>query len=275
MTDFNPAGRQAFLFRNLLELFGVMHFVGRRIERRPLIHQFLQVAVKINSTRSRHVHEVSVTEDFAFTGFSQNNKFVAEVTANRTRIRAHRYRFEAHSVKGVQIGNEHFIVGFARVFVAQIKRIRIFHQKLATAHHAKTRTALVPEFPLNMIKDLGQFFVRTRKGSENIRDHVFIGWTVEHFALVTVDNAQHFRTIGIITPGFFPKIGRLNGRHEHFNRPCPVLLFTDNLLDFLENFVTERQPAINTGAVLLHHTGAQHILMRCDGRIRRGLFGQR
>ena len=134
---------------------------------------------------------------------------------------------------------------------------------------------LVPEFPLHVIEILGQVLIGTHGRAENARDHLFVGWPIEQLALVAVDNAQHLWPVGVITPGLAPQVRQLQGRHQDLDSPCPVHLFTDNLLDLAEDPVAQRQPRIDTGRLLPDHAGAQHQSVRDDLRLRRGFFENR
>ena len=195
-----------------------------------------------------------------------------EIAANRTGIGTHRHGFQAKACEGVEIGNEHAVIGFAGRGLIRIEGIGILHQEFAPAHDAETRPDLVAEFPLDMIEQFGHVLVGAAITAENIRDHFLIGRPVEHVALLAVGDAQHLLAVIIIATAFAPQIGRLQGRHQHFHRTGAILFLAHDLLDLLQDFPAQRQPGVDPGALLADHAGAQHQLMRDNLGIRRGFF---
>ena len=79
---------------------------------------------------------------------------------------------------------------------------------------------------------------------------------------MAVLDAQHLLAIGIVAAGFAPQVGRLDGRHQHFDGAGPVLLLAHDLLDLLQHAEAQRQPGVAAGRFLADHAGAQH--ERCE-----------
>ena len=95
----------------------------------------------------------------------------------------------------------------ARGGLVEVEGIGILHQEFAAAHHAKARTLLVAELPLDMVEIERQALVGFHVGAENLRDHFLVGRPVQQLALVPVGNAQHFRAVGIVTAALAPEVG--------------------------------------------------------------------
>ena len=93
MADLDAARGQAHLFWHFgLKAGGIMHLFGRGIERSALINQMLQVAVPVLiGARRAHLDQIAVTEDFALARIGQNDELVAQITADRTCVSAHRH----------------------------------------------------------------------------------------------------------------------------------------------------------------------------------------
>ncbi|MNV86647.1 hypothetical protein D3C71_1806980 [compost metagenome] len=89
---------------------------------------------------------------------------------------------------------------------------------------------------------------------------------------MTVGDAQHLGTVGVVTPGLTPQVGQLQRRHQQFDRPCPLLLLTHDAFDLAQNAQAQRQPGVDAGGLLFDHAGAQHQLVRHDLGVGRGFF---
>jgi hypothetical protein len=197
---------------------------------------------------------------------------MAEIATNRPGIGAHRHRLQAQALERLQIGQKHLIIGIARASFIQIEAIGIFHQEFAAAHHAKAGADFVAKLPLDVIEVQRQFLVRPHMVAENIGHDFFCRRPKQQIALVPIGDAQHFGTIGVIAAAFPPQVRALHGRHQDFQRARAVLFFAHNRLDLLQDFQAQRQPGIDTGGMLLDHTGAQHQLVRHDFGIGWGFF---
>ena len=200
---------------------------------------------------------------------------MTQIAADRTGIGLHRHGLEAHARKGVEIGHEHAVIGFARRLLVQVEGIGVLHQEFAAPHDAEARADLVAEFPLDVVEQLGQVLVGAAIGPEELGDHLLIGRPVQHLAIMAVGDAQHLLAVIIIAPALAPQIGRLDGRHQELDSAGPVLLLADDLLDLVEDFQTERQPGVDARRLLLDHAGTQHQLVRHDLRVGGGFFQNR
>ena len=198
-----------------------------------------------------------------------------EIAADRPGLGRHRNGFESHARKGAQVGDEHLVVGDAGGGLVDIEGIGILHQELAPAHDAEARTLLVAELPLDVIEILRQIAIGANVGAEDFRDHLFIGRTIQHLALMAVLDAQHFRPIRIVAAALAPKIGKLQRRHQQLDRAGAVLLLAHDLLDLLEHAKAERQPGVDARGLLADQTRPQHEPVGDDLRLFRGLAQDR
>ena len=168
-----------------------------------------------------------------------------------------------------------------RARLVEIERIRILHQEFTSAHQPEARAHLVTEFPLDVIEIERQVLVRFDVGAEDFRDHLLVGRPVEHVTLVPVLDAQHLLAVGVIASALAPEVGRLDCRHQHFDRAGAVLLLAHDLANLLQHANAERQEGIDARGLLPHHAGAQHQpvrddlgLFRCLAQNRQEITGQ-
>ena len=195
---------------------------------------------------------------------------MGKVAADRAGFGAHGNGGEAEPGESAQIGGELLVVGMARARLIEVEGVGVLHQKLARAHDAETRPHLVAELPLDVVEVERQILVGAHRGAEDLGDHLLVGRPVQHVAVVPVADAQHFLAVIIVASGFAPEIGRLDGRHQDFDRACAVLLLADDGADLVQDPDAKRQPGVAAGRLLADHAGAQHQPMRDD----LGLFGR-
>ena len=77
----------------------------------------------------------------------------------------------------------------------------------------------------------GKLLVGLHAVAEDLGDQLLVGGPVEHLALMAVADAQHLLAVDLIAAAFAPDLGRLDGRHEQFERAGAVLLLAHDLLD--------------------------------------------
>ena len=134
---------------------------------------------------------------------------------------------------------------------------------------------LVAELPLDVIEIERQILVGAHIGAEDLGDHLLVGRPVEHVALVPVADAQHLLAVVVVAAGFAPEIGRLDRRHQHFDRAGAVLLLAHDGADLVQDAQAQRQPGVDAGRLLADHAGAQHQPMRDDLRLLRRFLEDR
>ena len=274
LADLDAPGMHPFLFRHFaLETRAIVDVFGCRIDRRPLLDDRGQIGVIVDILAGhRKIEHVAVAIDAGLAGLRQHDELVAEITADRAGLGAHRDRLQSHSREGAQVSHEHAIVGAPCAGLIKVERIGILHQEFAPAHHAETRPLLVAELPLDVIEVERQVSVRLDIGAEYLGDHFLVGRPVQQLALVAIGDTQHFGAVGVVAATLAPEVGELQRRHQQFKRAGAVLLFADDLLDLLQDAQAERQPGIDAGGFLPDHAGAQHQAMRYDLRFLRILL---
>ena len=161
---------------------------------------------------------VLVAEHLALAGRGQDDEFVGQIAADRSGLGHHRYRLQAHARESTQIGDEHLVVGMARAVLVEIEGIGILHQEFAPAHQPEARPHLVAEFPLDVIEIKRKIAIRPDIAPEDVRNHLLVGRTIEHFTFMTVLDPQHLLAVGVVTPALAPQISRLDRGHEQLNR---------------------------------------------------------
>ncbi len=216
MADLDAARRHAVLLGDLLgEALGLVLLGGRGIFAGEGVDDRRQIAVIVDVGAGRRERdEILVAVDLALAGLGEDDELVAEIAADRPGLGDHRHRFQPHAGEGAQIGDEHLVVGLARVLDGQVEGIGILHQELPPAHHAESRPDLVAELPLDVIEDARQILVGLHRVAEDGGDQLLVGRTVQHLALVTVLDAKHLLAVGLVAAALLPQICRLNGRHR-------------------------------------------------------------
>ena len=81
---------------------------------------------------------------------------------------------------------------------------------------------------------------------------------------MAVADAQHLLAVDLVAAAFPPDLGRLDGRHQQFERAGAVLLLAHDLLDLAQDAEAKRQPGIDAGARLADQPGPQHQPVRDD-----------
>jgi hypothetical protein len=186
--------------------------------------------------------------------------------------RLHRHRGQAEAGEGAQIGDEHRLVAGAKPLFIQVEAVGVLHQELAAAHDPEAGTDLVAELPLDVVEDPRQVAVAPGAVAEDGGDHLLVGRAVEHVPVVPVADPEHLRAVGVVAARLAPQIGRLEGRHQHFDGAGAVLLLADDPLDALEHLEAERKPGVDSGGGLADQAGAEHQLVADDLGVRRGLL---
>ena len=105
--------------------------------------------------------------------------------------------------------------------------------------------AVVAELDREVVEDLRQVAVGLGTLTHQVGDHFLVGRAEQHLTLVAVGDAQHLLAIGIIAAGGAPQVGRLDGRHKHFDGAGAVHLFANNALDLGLECKPERKPGVD------------------------------
>ena len=236
-----------------------MLVVGGGVEPRPFVHDRLKVGPVVDLRGQRvGVQPGAVAIDGTLPGVSEDDELVAQLAADGPALRPHRDGGEAEPGEGAQVSNEHPVVGAHRAGAVEVEGIVVLHVELTAAHDAEARAQFVAELPLNLVEIAGQVAVAAHRLPEDVGDDLLVGRAVEHGAVVAVGEAQHLPAIVLVAAALLPEFRRLHGRHQDLLAASGVHFFAHDLLNLAEHPVAERQPAVDAGARLPDHAGAQH-----------------
>ena len=273
MADLDSARRHLLAPWERAESGGVVHVGGRGVTRGPFLHDRADslgiIEIDVGGRR-RELEEILVAENLALAGGGENDELVAEIAADGPGVGAHGNRLQPEPRERAQVGDEHARVGMLRARLVEVEGIGVLHEEFARAHDAEARAHLVAELPLDVIEIERQVLVGANVGAEDFRHHLLVGRTEEHFALVTILDAQHLLAVIVVAPALAPQVRRLDRGHEHFDRAGAILLFADDAVDLVEHAQADRQPRVDARRFLPQHSGAQHQPVRDDFRLFRG-----
>ena len=123
-----------------------------------------------------------------------------------------------------------------------------------------------------MVEVERQVLVGLDVGAEDLGYHFLVGRTVEHIAVLAILDTQHLLAVVVVTAALAPKVRRLDGRHQDFQRACAVLLLANDAADLVQNQLAQRQPGKAALPLLADHARAQHQPMRDDLGLSRIFF---
>ena len=155
--------------------------------------------------------------------------------------------------------------------MVDVEGVVVLHVEFAAPHDAEARAQLVPKLPLDLIEVLRQVAVAAHRVPKDVGHDLFMSRAEEHRALVPIRDAQHLLAIVMVAAALLPELGRLHRRHQDLLAAGGIHFLAHHLLDLAQYPMAERQPAINAGARLPDHAGAQHEPVRDDLRLGRVL----
>ena len=167
-------------------------------------------------------------------------------------------RVESASFKDSFISFRHNLVIFLEVFLGRMKRISVFHQKFAPAHHTETRTNFVAKLCLNLIKTKRELTVRMNFAARKVGNNFFVCRSEDIIVFVPVFKAHKFFAVNLPSSGFHPEFFWREDGHKDFLRVAFVHFFTHDVGDFADNFPAEWEVFIDTRADFSHHPRANH-----------------
>ena len=207
-----------------------------------------------------------------FAGISEHVKLMRAGAAYRAGVRRHRAEFQPQPREDACIALVHFAISGLQIVVACMKRIRILHHELASAHHAKTRADFIAKLGLNLIKIQRQLAVTFDFAAHHVADDFFVRGAETEVAVVAVFEPQEFRAVLLPARGFNPQFGRLHRGHGKLNRAAAIHFFADDGFHFAQHAQAQRHPGINPAGEALDQPRTQHEFMADDFGLGRGLF---
>ena len=112
-----------------------------------------------------------------------------------------------------------------------MKGVGVLHDEFARAHHAEARPHLVAELGLDLVEIDRQLPIALELAARDVGDDFLVGGPDHETAFVPVCQAQQLGPVFVPSPGFLPQLGRLDGRHQQFQRTGPVHLLAHDSLD--------------------------------------------
>ena len=100
----------------------------------------------------RRIVAVGAIDDGILAGRRNHLEFLAHVSANGAAVCGHGPVTQAKAVEYRAIGFGHGLVTALGTVQITVKAVRVLHDEFAPAHQAKTRTALIAEFGLDLVE---------------------------------------------------------------------------------------------------------------------------
>ena len=199
-------------------------------------------------------------------------KLFAQIAADGAAVSRDCAVAQTKAVKNAAVSIGHIgIAGFGG-FGAAVKAVGVFHDEFAPTHQTKTRTALIAEFGLNLVKVFRQLLIAFEFLAGDVGYHFFAGGLYDKVTAVAVFNAQQLRAHGVKTTRFVPELSRLHHRHSQLNRARAVHLFTNDGFNFADHAQAQRHVVVDASAQALDHPGAHHQLLADDICVGWGFF---
>ena len=97
------------------------------------------------------------------------------LAAHHARISFHRESLQTTSVEYANIGVVHLLITGHGTLIGGIKTVGILHDEFSRTHKAETRTDLITELGLNLIKINRQLPIGADFGCRHRGDHLLMG----------------------------------------------------------------------------------------------------
>ena len=102
-------------------------------------------------------------------------KLVGSITANVAGIRLNCPKLQLHTGEDSLVASVHLVVSDVKAGLIQMKGIGIFHGEFPGPHHAKSGSAFISEFGLNLVKVHWQLLVAVDFAPKQIGYYLFMG----------------------------------------------------------------------------------------------------
>ncbi len=182
--------------------------------------------------------------DIVFAGLGQHVKLVGAGAADRAGIGLYGAEVQAQAAEHVAVGLMHAVIGFLQGRLVGMEGVGVLHDELATTHQTEARTDLVTELGLDLVHVDRQLLVAVQLVAGQVGDDLFMGRADAEFALVTIFDPQQLGAVLHPATGLLPQLGRLNGRHQHFQRTSCIHFLAHHVLDLAQHAQAHRQPGV-------------------------------
>ena len=218
------------------------------------------------------VFAVRAENDQVFAGISDHLEFLRTRSADGAGVGAHGTVNQPQAIKDAAVSLEHLVVTLAGIFSGTVKGVSVFHDKVAAAHHAKTRTTFVTELCLNLVEVHRELAPGLDFLTSNVGHDFFASRLKNKVSVVSIFKAKELGSVFLPAAGFLPKLSRLNDRHQKFDGAGTVHFFSNNTFNLLQRTKAHRHVVIDAGCKLTDHACAKHQLLANDFCICRSFF---
>ena len=202
--------------------------------------------------------------DLGLAGVGQNHELLGAGAADFAGVGLDDTITKAHALGDVDICLAHQGVGCLKPGLVGIEAVGVLHNELAGAQQAETRTALVAELKLNMVKITRKVLVGAQLVLHQVGDDLFVRGTKAELVAMTVGKAHHLVAVYVPTPAATPQVGVLNEGHQNLLRLVGVHLLAHDVLDFMKNAHAQRKEGVQARSFLADHAGTHQQLGRSD-----------
>jgi len=124
--------------------------------------------------------------------------------------------------------------------------VGVFHREFADADKACAGACFVTVFRLDLVKHRRKLLVGSEFRSCNLHNGLFMRHAENHGLAVAVRKAEKFLADLFITAAFLPEFGWKDDGHQDFLTADAIHFFADDGLDFVCDFISERQQGEET-----------------------------
>ena len=162
-------------------------------------------------------------------------------------------------------------VGSVEAVGVHIEGVRVLHDELPHAQQAGFRARLVAELGLDLVPDLRQLLVAAQLAARHGGHDFFVRHAKAKVAAETVLQPEHVVAHDVPAAGFLPELGGVESGQQKFLRADRIHLGADDLLDFQQGPLGEKEITVDARGHLADVAGAQQELVAGDLRFGRVL----
>ena len=241
----------------------------RRVRRLDLLHrqEVLRlglVADEAGDLAVRGVIAVRADQDRVLAVRREGHELVGLRAAHHADVRADDDEAQPHPAEDLVVRLTVLLVGDVEPGLVEVEAVRVLHRELADPDQSAPGARLVAPLGLEVVDDLRELAVGVDLLPGEVGDDLLVRHREDHVAVGAVLEAGQLRTDRVIPATLAPDLGRVDDRHQHLLPADRVHLLADDLLDLLDDAVTQRQQAEEPGAERSDHRGAQHELVADD-----------
>ena len=185
-------------------------------------------------------------------------------SSDSTGVSFNRAEIQSAASKYIGICIIHFLIAFIKTFRIFIEGIVVLHNEHAGTHHSESRACLISVLIRDLIKHTRKLSIRGYIVLYNICENLFCRRPQAKFAVVSVFQSPHFRTISIPPPGFFPKLSWLYILCIDFFCSLGIHFFSYNILYLADGSPAHWHVSIHACNRFLDHARSEQEDMAWD-----------